>query len=143
MTKNLNTLIKLHKRELDTLRREMVVLETRAAELQAHQDQLAAEIIAERNAASKDPDAGAIFASYLQRTHAQQKAISRSQDLHAQEIAVLNGRIAELFAEVKKYEILRDIKQEQAKKDANRLERIELDDIASDNHQRKKQPHSA
>ena len=120
--KSMNTLIKLHKRRVDVMRREMVALEDERRQLLALAEKLREEHAKEMEVAAAEPKIAGFFGAYSQRNRQRQEKI-------ALEVKRLDGMIEEKvnaireeFSEQKKYEIAR----EHAKKRADEKQRARL-----------------
>jgi hypothetical protein len=103
--KSLNTLIKLHKRRVDIMRREMIALEEERRQLVQLSEKLHAEHLREMQLASEEPKMAGFFGAYSARVKERQEKIKK-------EIVRLDGAIMEKteairaeFSEQKKYEI--------------------------------------
>ena len=135
--KGINTLIKLSKRELDTLRRDMASLETQKAQLQEATKKLAEDLLREQELASKQPEMGAFFGGFAARIKKRQEEIAAEIKKLDEKVRVLNEKIMVAFGELKKYEVAKEnaIKREEEKQ--KRIETIMLDEIASQQFHRK------
>ena len=105
--KTFNTLIKLHKRRVDIIRREMRALEEQRQQLLSLSASLHAEYEHEVSIASNDAKMAGFFGAYAMRVQKRQETI-------AQEVKKLDDTIEQKaesirteFAEQKKYEIAR------------------------------------
>lgn len=106
--KTLNTLIKLHKRRVDVMRREMVALEEERRQLVQLSARLKDEHAREMRLATEEPKMAGFFGAYSAR-------IRKRKENIAQEVKRLDGAIEEKaqaireeFSEQKKYEIARE-----------------------------------
>ena len=129
--KSMNTLIKLHKRRVDVLRREMVALEDERKQLTDLAERLREEHASEAQLAAEDAKMAGFFGAYDARMKKRQESI-------AQEVARIDATIAEKreairgeFSEQKKYEIARENMKKRL--DATRAARIQerFDEIGS------------
>jgi chromosome segregation ATPase len=139
--KSFDTLIRLHKRTLDELRRQMVSLETQKQQLEFAIERLQQELENEVRLAGEvtreTPEMANFFGEFAKR-------IKLRQDLLREEICTLDAQILKLneeifdaFTELKKMEIARDNAKQRAKENAARKEAIDLDDIAVQQYIRK------
>ncbi|MBY0406429.1 MAG: hypothetical protein K2Q01_01965 [Rickettsiales bacterium] len=137
--KGLLTLIKLSKRTLDELRRKLTALETAKAQKEQAIIQLRQEVEREMHMASQRPEMGNFFGGFAKRMRL------REQELHAEilktdkEIDAMREEIAKAFAEQKKYEIALENAKLREKEKLARLETIAMDEIASQQHNRKQE----
>ncbi|NBX03016.1 MAG: hypothetical protein EBR02_02905 [Alphaproteobacteria bacterium] len=135
--KGINTLIKLSKRELDGLRREMASLETQKAQLQEATQKLSEELLREQELASKQPEMGAFFGGFATRIKKRQEEIAAEIKKLDEKIRALNEKILVAFSELKKYEIAKENAEKRALEEQNRKETIMLDEIAGQQFHRK------
>lgn len=135
--KTLDTLIRLHKRTLDGLRREMVELETQKSQLQQAIINLQKELDTEVVLAGKQPEMANFFGEFAKRIKTRQENLRqeiRNLDI---KITKLNNEIFEAFAELKKYEIARANAKLRAQEKEKHKETLMLDEIAAQQYQRK------
>lgn len=141
--KGLKTLIRLHKRKLDELRREYVGIERQRDRLLEAQAALAAELQSEIDAATAMPEMGNFFGDYAERIKKRQETLAA--EVHKLELllSALQDRIRESFTELKRYEIALAAAQKRAKAKEERQERLRLDDVAIDQFiRREDHPHA-
>ena len=135
--KGLATLIKLHKRMVDDLRRKMGLLESQKSQLQQASAKLQEELQREIALAAKQPEMAGFFGGFAKRIQNRQKDIAGEIKKLDADMAKLQVEITEAFGELKKYEIARDNAKAREKEEENRKETIALDDIAGTQHRRK------
>lgn len=135
--KTLDTLIRLHKRNLDGLRREMVTLETQKSQLQQAIINLQKELDTEVALASKQPEMANFFGEFAKRIKTRQENLRQEIRNLDVKIAKLNNEIFEAFAELKKYEIARENAKLRAQEKEKHKETLMLDEIAAQQYQRK------
>lgn len=135
--KTLDTLIRLHKRKLDELRRNMVALENQKVQLQQAIKNLQQELENEVKLAGKQPEMANFFGEFAKRIKNRQENLR--QEIVALDVKInnLNKEIFEAFTELKKYEIAKENAKLRQREEANRKETIMLDEIASQQYQRK------
>ncbi len=137
--KSIKTLIKLYRRILDEKRIELVKEQEFRDEVEEILLKQRAEMNEEKNLAGSSFEASFSYAPYFQRaTKKEEKIISviKQQD---QKIEAISDEIFNLFGEVKRYEIISDIKEKEQEKEENRQEQIILDEVAINTHIRKKE----
>ncbi len=134
--KGLSTLIKLHKRDLDVLRKKMVVLESQRSQLEQLIQRLQDELTQEIALAGKTPEMGAFFGDFAKRIKTRQEQIRKEIQALDRKMNVLREEIATAFGELKKYEIALENAKKKKVAAQNRLDTIVLDEIASQQHQR-------
>lgn len=135
--KTLDTLIRLHKRTLDELRRNMVTLENQKAQLQQAIQAMQKELDTEIALAGKQPEMANFFGGFAKRIKNRQDNIH--QEIRALDIKIteLNKEIFEAFTELKKYEIAKENAKQRAREEEKRKETLVLDEIAAQQYQRK------
>ena len=134
--KGLATLIKLGKRKLDELRRQMVVLENQKAQLEELAASLRAELFREMEAANQSEGVHNYFANFAKRIRIRQEKVAREIMQLNMEIEKLANEIAIAFADLKKYEIAQENEKQRVRAEAARKETIEMDEIATQQHER-------
>lgn len=127
--KGLETLIKLQKRDLDRLRKEQVQLEEKREQLLALAAKLHGELMEERRLAIENPLMAGYMGDYEKRVKNRQLEIAKETIGIDQRLAQLAMAISEAFGELKKYEITRDNRREQAKSAADRREQGQMDEL--------------
>ena len=139
MRGTLGTLIRLHEWTVDEKRRALGV---HLGELGALEDAargLEAELVAEQRAAAAEPElAGFGYGFYavavIHRRDRLADSIVRAEAL----IAAARDELHDAFQELKKFEITDASRRRREADDADRLERIELDEIALQGFRRKR-----
>ena len=135
--KGLNTLIKLHRRTLDELRRKMVSLENQKAQLLQASAKLSEELAAEIRMASKTPEMGRFFGDFSNRIKKRQAELAAEVQKLDKQMETLNVEIREAFAEVKKYEIALENAKQRIAAEGERRETIAMDEMAGQQFRRK------
>lgn len=127
--KSLKTLIRIQKRELDELRREMVVLQDKRdgyiARVHALSDQLKEEI----KLAAEMADMRGFFGDFSKTIKQKQQELAARILMVEQEMRQLSDKILVKFADLKKYEISLDRFKEREKKKQSDREQRELDEV--------------
>jgi flagellar FliJ protein len=135
--KGLKTLIKLHRRKLDELRRRMGVLENQKNQLLAQSLRLSKELEQEIAMASQKPEMGQFFGGFAKRIQKRQEDIAAEVRKLDQQMAKLRDEIAEAFTEIKKFEIAEQNAKLRAEEELRRKETIMLDDIGAQQFNRR------
>ncbi|MEZ5690840.1 MAG: flagellar FliJ family protein [Rickettsiales bacterium] len=135
--KKYNTLIRLHKRKLDALRRQVGDLEGQKAQLHKSIDSLRAEMKKEMELAGTQPEMANFFGQFAGRIKARQDEIYQEIKELDKKIFELNNQIIAIFQEMKKYEIAKENAIMKQKEKEKRKETIELDEIAAQQFTRK------
>ncbi len=133
--KGLATLIKLHKRTLDDLRRKMVQLENQKTELQQASVNLQKELEQEMQMAKKQVEMSGFFGGFAKRIQKRQDEIAQEIRSLDKQMTKLNDEIAEAYGELKKFEIALENAKRRASENERRKETIEMDEIAGQQHQ--------
>lgn len=136
MKKSLGTLIKLQRRELNDLRKQLNVLERQRAQLMEASIKLSEELQNEIEKAVALPEMGSFFGNFSARIQKRQEEIGmivREIDKKTHSIV---QKINEVFSEVKKYEIALENLLRREAEEANRKEQIMLDDMGVDRYSR-------
>jgi len=128
--KTYDTLIKLSKRALDELRREMTAMENEKAQLQQAQARLAKELRDEIEQAGRQPEMSGFFGGFAKRIQAKQNVLAEGLKLLEKKMDALRDKIAEAFADLKKYEIAKENAKQRAAEEQNRKDTLLLDEIA-------------
>ena len=140
--KTLNTLVKIHQQKLDAIRRNLVSLESQRAQLLALSKNLEKELAKEIGLAEQNSELAGFFGDYITRIRERQERVTR-------EVAELDGQVDTVRAAIRleyseqlKYEQILEAKLKEKRAAEERKEAIELDEIASDQHQRKEEVES-
>lgn len=135
--KGIHTLIKMHQRQLDELRRRLVQLEEQKQQLIELATKLHHELMEERQLAAESPMMSSYMGDFEKRVAKRQLGIAQEVVKLDVEMQQLSAAIAESFGELKKYEITRDndMAREQAKADLR--EQNMLDEVAIQQFTRK------
>lgn len=135
--KSLTTLIKVHKRALDELKRIQVTLEQQKEALIVQSGALGMELEKEIALAAEQAHMGNFFGNFAERIRKKQQEIhTRVMEIH-QQLEALNQQLAQQFGELKKLEIARDNRLNQMKKEKDKKETQTLDEISLQQHARK------
>jgi flagellar export protein FliJ len=129
--KSLHTLLKLARRDLETLRR---ALAEQIARQTAVQDRILGHeqtIKDEQKAAMRDYESGRAYGGYAAAALAIRRALAAENETIGQEIERLRTLIAEAHVETRKFERLIELEEERAKKAADKRENAELDEFAT------------
>lgn len=135
--RSIQTLIRIHRWQLDELRRKAAPLEQRRQELLDHglalMEQLEKEHVAVAEGYGTATDLQ-IYKAGVMRQHAE---INRQVAELEQTIERLRDQMANAFQDVKKFEITEEQRQETAKRERDHREQSQLDEIGLNNHRRR------
>ena len=138
--KGLRTLIRLRKQDLDELRREMATLEGRRAALIGRRKMLDRELAEEQRFVAETPNMAFAYGAYAQRVIAERADIAERKRALEDDIAALGERVAEAYAELKKYEIAMSQRLRRQRAEAARREQRDLDELGLVMHRRRGAP---
>lgn len=127
--KSLQTLIKLHKRRIDLLRREVVSLEEERKQLIVLTHTLQEEHQKELQISAENPLLGRFFASYSKNTKERLENIASEIDRLTATIEAKTEIIREEFGEQKKYELLHSEQKLRLEQKAAKQSSQFLDDV--------------
>lgn len=133
----LDSLIRLHRWQLDERRRDLATLEDLAAKLEEERRRLEAEDARERDAAAASPEAAFAYATYVRRLIERRRKIEQSRAEVAERIARAREALAEAFQEVKRYEIAAANRAKQQEQQEARRETKIMDDLGIEGFRRK------
>ena len=129
--KSLRTLLKLARRDLETLRR---ALADQIAKQIAVQDRILGHeqtILAEQKAAQRDYESARAYGGYAIGALAVRRALAGENEAIGREIDRLRGLIAEAHVEMRKFERLIELDEERNAKARAKREDAELDEFAT------------
>ena len=133
--KSLATLKRMARLKVDELRRAIVNEERALAALVAEDERLAARLATEMAAAER-MSAFVDFAAFAARVKAQRADIRRQAAAAEERIADLRARLAEAFAEEKRFAILEERRAAEARRAQERIEQGILDEVGLRRHAR-------
>ena len=137
--KTLNILIKVQKQKLDIVRRNLAGLESQVAQLEILDTNLEKDLAEEIKLADSSAELSGFFGDYIKRVRQRQDRIrSEIRELNIQ-IEMAREAVRAEYSEQLKYEQLLERKIEEAKQETERIEDIEMDDIAVRQHMRQEE----
>ncbi len=134
--KALKTLIRLQRRTLNELRKQLGSYERQRAVLVQASVKLAEELHNEIELATALPEMGSFFGNFSRRIQDRQEFLSaevRKIDIEAEKV---RQQILEAFSETKKYEIALDNWNKEQVAEATRKDTIALDEIGMQQYRR-------
>ena len=136
--RGLATLIRAQRWRVDAVRREIAELEGVAAERRASAGRFEGEVVAEQARARADEVGRFAYAGgYAQSVIARRAGFAQAiADVEA-DIALRRQDLAELFAELKRYEIVRDQRVAREAAEEARREAIVADELGLELHRRR------
>jgi flagellar FliJ protein len=136
MSSTLDSLIRLHRWQVDERRRQLAELEGLAEKLRQEMVRLAEERAVEQTAASASFLARHVYPGYIRRALERQKTLEQSLAEADVQIVQARDALADSFQELKRYEIAAANRERLRMNAAARRERIETDAIAIENYRR-------
>ena len=133
----LDSLIRLHRWQVDERRRHLADLEGLAAQLAEEHHRLDREEAREQAAASAAPEAAYAYAAYARQLIERRRKLAQSQVEVAEQIERSRAALAEAFQEVKRYEIMAANRARQQQRRAARREQGVLDDLGTEAFRRR------
>jgi len=134
----LESLIRLHRWQLDERRRHLADLDALAERLRGEQTRLATEQQAEQGVASASLEAGTAYGAYARRLVDRRRKLAESIASVEQQIAQARDALSEAFREVKRYEIAAASRASQHSKRVARRDQANLDEIAAEADRRRR-----
>ena len=134
----LDSLIRLHRWQLDERRRHLADLDVLIHRLRGEQARLASEQLDEQGVASASLEAGTAYGAYARRLIERRRKLTDSIVSVEQQIAQAREALAEAFQEVKRYEIAAASRASQRNKQLARREQAGIDEVASEADRRRR-----
>jgi flagellar protein FliJ len=134
----LESLIRLHRWQLDERRRHLADLDALANRLQSEQARLSSEQVVEQGIASGSLEAGTAYGAYARRLVERRRKLAESIESVEQQIAQARDALAEAFREVKRYEIAAASRASQLSKRIARRDQATLDEVAAEADRRRR-----
>jgi flagellar export protein FliJ len=133
----LQSLIRLHRWQVDERRRQLAQLEALGDKLRGEQQRLEAEQRSEQTAAEGSPEAAYAYGSYAGALAERRRTLAQSFAEVEQQIVKAREVVAEAFQEMKRYEITAANRQRQQRAKIARRQQAALDDVALDTYRRR------
>ena len=137
--KAMNTLVKLHKRRVDVMRREMVTIEEERKQLLQLSERLAQEHAREMRLATEEPKMAGFFGAYSARIKERQESIRQEVKRLDAAIEEKANAIREEFSEQKKYEIAREHAKKRLAEEARARVQQRFDEIGAQQYLKMKE----
>jgi flagellar protein FliJ len=136
--KGIASLIRVHRWKLDEKRRELSDLQDVLDDFMKQLVKLEQEMAREQTIARDNQDVGYSYANYSQAARDRQLNLNSSIEEIQGSIEIVEDEVAELYQELKKYEITKDTREKKARMEQQRKDQIALDDLSLDMYRRKK-----
>ncbi|MDR3498945.1 MAG: flagellar export protein FliJ [Parvibaculum sp.] len=134
--RNRETLIRLHRFQVDEKRRKLAELELMAQEFRARERELEAQVLAEQKKAGISDVAHFAYPMFAKSVIRRRQNILASIEDIEKQLDAAKEELAAAFRELKKYELLEDSRKRKHRKEVMRVEQSELDEIALGIHRR-------
>ena len=134
---SLDTLIKLHRWQLDEQRRKVAQFENLAEKLRAELRRLDGEEEFEQRVAGESHEANYAYSGYAKSLIDRRAKLTRSIEDTARQIVDARAALADAYAEVKRYEIAAANRLLAKHRGIERLRQQELDEVALAVYRRK------
>lgn len=134
----LSTLIKLQKNRVDEQRQILARLQQRLDDVNENILMHEKRKELERGAVKSNPEISLTYGAFLRWAVEYSRELEREREIAEKAVEAARDRMAELFEEQKRYEIAEARRLEKEKQEEQKRETIELDEIGSITHQRKK-----
>lgn len=132
--KTIKTLIKLHKFKLDKKQQELKVIRDDIVQLHNFIDSLEERLVSEIKKIKEDPEFSFAFPNFVKQINTQKnKAFEDIKELEKKELKK-QKELQKAFQEVKKFEIIKEIKEKEIKEKEEKREQENLDEIAIQKH---------
>ena len=139
MAANIKNLIRLNEWNVDEKRRKLGELLRLQGELEDQLKQLEADLIEQQKAAAADPTlAGLTYGAFAKQVIQRRENLQDSIDQMEFVIGHAQDELSDAYQELKKYETVESNRQRRFEREQNRREQIMLDEIALNQHRRKK-----
>lgn len=139
--KDLHTLIRLRKWDVDEKQRALAVLLRQEEEVIVRQAELEAEVESELAFTATLPaDQRGTLAAYLKRCDEFRQRLASVLEEVRRQIAGAQNELAEAYRRLKTFEITQDARDAAEEAEERRLEEIELNELGLELHRRKVQP---
>ena len=136
MMRNRESLIRLHRFQVDEKRRNLAELELMLQEFRRRERELEAQVLSEQEKAGISDVAHFAYPMFAKSVIRRRQNILNSIEDIERQLDVAKEELAGAFRELKKYEIIEDNRKRKHHRAAMRLEQIELDEIALGIHRR-------
>jgi len=136
---NIKNLIRLHEWNVDEKRRKLGELLRLQGELEDQMKQLEADLIEQQKAAAADPTlAGLTYGAFAKQVIQRRENLQDSIDQMEIVIGHAQDELSDAYQELKKYETVENNRLRRFEREQNRREQIMLDEVALNQHRRKK-----
>ena len=138
----LKTLVKSHQAALDDKRRELRALQDKADGIVAHIERLKVELAKERELVTSNVDVSFNYGTYSDANKSKREQLAEERMAMQSELDEAEEAMRDAFRELKKYEITLERREEEWRKEQEKREQTELDEMAGNAWQRSKKEES-
>jgi flagellar protein FliJ len=132
------SLVRLHRWQLDELRRQLADLDLLAQKLREEKQRLSEEQNAEQTVAAASIEAATAYGGFARHLIERRQKIEQSIASVAQQIVAAREALAASYQEVKRYEIALANRATQRRKRIERQQQRTLDELGIDGYRRRK-----
>lgn len=134
---DLNPLIRLHKYKLDEMQRALAALNAQVMALERQKADLLVQIMREQEACEKNDEIGIAYGSFAQAAIERRRRLEESIDQVEAQILESRDKIKDAYAELKKFEMTQDARDQAEKDQVAYKQGQELDEIGLETHRRR------
>ena len=136
--KTLETLIKLQKFYVDEQRQQLAKLQDMLDAIEQKVAALEIEKAREQVAAENNPEARATYGAFVKNMQVKRRALDTEREAAEHAVNLVLAKLSELYEEQKRYEIAEEARITAERKEENRLDNLELDEIGGVTHERRR-----
>jgi flagellar protein FliJ len=141
MAKGLATLVRVNEWTVDEKRRALGVLLRQLDDLEMTQQNLESEVVKEQQSAAQAPEeAGFLYGIYAEGVILRRQELDKSIAAKDAEINTAREALNEAYRELKKYEVIRDNRQQREQDELTRKDQIALDELGLETYRRRTKP---
>jgi flagellar export protein FliJ len=133
----LDSLIRIHRWQVDERRQQLAQLDALAAKLGDEQRRLEEEARHEQTTAGATPEGAFAYGSYAGALAERRRTLARSLAEVEQQLVKAREALAEAFQEMKRYEITAANRERQQREKVARRQQAALDDIGLETYRRR------
>jgi flagellar FliJ protein len=131
-----DSLIRLHRFQVDEKRRQVVEIETMIAEFRRKEAELEQQILSEQERAGVSDVGHYAYPTFAKAARDRRENLLKSIDGLTAQLETAKDGLAEAFTELKKYELMNEKESLRAKAELSAREQAELDEVGLAMHRR-------
>lgn len=136
--KDLKTLIRLHKLQVDDRRRQLAELQALEDRLRDERQRIDAELAEEQRVAADSIVVSMTFPAYARQMRTRRENLDQSIAQTREQVAAAEDAVAAAFQELKRFELAQEDRDRRAARDSARRETQSFDEISATRFQRKR-----